>query len=160
MLTGNFEPLSLSLDEASGTYLIVRENDHLALWRLNEEGERFFSYALAPGTQTGFIPPVVGYDHRVYLLTTEHVIALGPAGETLWKRTVVGKAGGAAVTVDGHLLLTAGPQLSAYDAEGRRAILANFGEDLLSTPPGLTEKGDLLVASNRYLYCLTQPVRR
>jgi outer membrane protein assembly factor BamB len=99
-------------------------------------------------------PPVVGFDHTVYLITPHRLVAIDTAGATRWDQSEEGEVAGAGVTPEGNLIVAAGANLFAYDAAGKRTRLFNVPDDVLVTAPVIDEKGNLLVAGRRRLYCL------
>ena len=158
---GRFTPRALSLDEMGRVYLIVEAEDasgetHPALWILSANAEIQVEVAIPahPAGVYAYSPPIVGYDHRVYVLLGNRVLALSPEGETLWT-TATGEAiAGAVVTADGKLLVTAGGVLLSLDAGGERKGIFLVDGDRWTTPPVLTDRQRVLVASERHLYCL------
>lgn len=149
-LEADFEPLGLSLDEAGRIYLLARTDGRLALWLVTPQGEQLMSFDIAPNLQPGAVP-IIGYDHRVYLLAADRVLCVGADGKLAWEH--VGHIGGAGVTADNQLLGSAGTEVAAFDKEGKRKVLFTFGESIV-TPPVMTAAGDILVASQNKLYCL------
>jgi hypothetical protein len=154
-LTGTFSPVELSLDEAGRIYLILQSGSGTALWLVTPEGERLYSFQLPPGISDVSSPPIVGYDHTVYLLAGQHILAVAPDGKLDWSKPAAGTIAGAVVTADDQLLVSEGNAVTAWSRESERRVLYTFPE-ALSTPPVLTETGDLLVASQLHLYCLTR----
>jgi len=154
--TGTFTPQTMSLDEAGRIYLTVyMETDageeRRALWVLSPGGELLVDAELP---QAPAIPPIVGYDHRVYLVLEDRVRALNAEGELLWEQHAGEEIVGAIVTADDRLLVAAGQLLAAFDVEGEREVIFYLEKDRWATPPVLTEEGRLYVASERHLYCL------
>jgi len=152
---GEFIPLAMSLDESGRIYLIVHsEDEQRALWVITPEGERIVNVEIPSIADDVYAPPVIGYDHRVYIMLGDRVMAISPEGETLWQQHAGGTIAGAFVTADNQLLVSAGSILYAFDDQGERRILCYFADETLLTPPILTERGRLLVASDRHIYCL------
>ncbi len=155
LLTDDFEPLAMSLDEAGRMYLIVRTPTDHALWVVTQEGERVMTYHGLPAVEhDAYAPPVVDCDHRVYVIGGELLTAIDPDGRAAWQRRMTGVVAGAVVTAAGQLLVSEGAVLGAYDGRGEQRVLYAVPGDTLRTPPALTEQGALLVASSKYLYCL------
>jgi hypothetical protein len=153
-LEGDFNPLALTLDEAGRLYIVTRKNDRLALWLLTPEGDRLFAFELPSGTPDLTVPPVVGYDHRVYLIAGRQILAVGADGRLEWTKPATAAVGGAVVTASGELLLTEGDSIASWDAQGQRTVLFSSGGDAFKTPPILTVNGRLLAASATRLYNL------
>jgi hypothetical protein len=152
---GEFDPRSLSLDEAGNIYLLCTAGGASHLWVINAKGERVVDFALPGDPQTLLFPPVIGYGHTAYLLAQQHIYAVGPDGKLQWSRAAHGGAAGAAVTLDDKLLTSEGACIVVYDAKGERRSIACFPGETLSTPPILTEAGEMLVASETVLHCLS-----
>jgi hypothetical protein len=153
-LTGEFEPLSMSADEEGRLYLVVQLPKYKALWIVTPEGSRLMSFTWPADFAIGKMPPVVGYDHQAYVAVKDHLVAVHQSGRMLWEHPLGGKFAGATVTGDDNLLVSEGSRVVVYDLEGKSRVLFDCIDQQLSTPPVLTEKGRLLVASDRTLFCL------
>ena len=158
-MTGSFLPTEISTDEEGRIYLQVYAEKRNAVWLITPEGERVYSFVFPASFKKPISPPIVGYDHTVYMVSTEHVLSIALDGKLNWMRPGLGTVAGAAVTADDYLLVSEGSNLSAWDARGRRTVLHTFDGDTLSTAPVLMENGDLVVASQQRLYCLTRAPR-
>jgi hypothetical protein len=152
-LTGQFQPLFLSLDESGRVYLIVRIESGLELWVLTLAGERLMRVPMPNGFEPA-TPPVVGFDHSIYLAGQHRVLALDPAGAVRWDHSADAEIAGVAITPAGDLVVAAGPELFSYDQAGQRTRLFLTDGDVLATPPAVNERGELLVAGKRRLYCV------
>jgi len=168
-LTCSFGPMALSLDEAGRIYILVyfggkRDvflGGHYALWLLTPEGEGLWAYDLPEGMQVCF-PPIIGYDHTVYLFAApggydvngQQLYAISPEGKLKWSHPVPGHYAHAVVTADDYLLVSEGPDIAAYDPTGVRRVLCTFPNEELCSPPLLTDKGEILVASRTAVHCL------
>lgn len=150
---GQFEPVSMSLDETGRIYLVVKTGGRTALWLLSPRGERLLSFVFPPDMEVSAVPPIVGYDHRAFIIGSDRLLVVNTDGKLAWVRG--GRVAGAAVTADDQLLVSDGSELAAYDAQGKRRVLYDFKGEVLSTPPVLTAGGDLLVASPRHLFVLS-----
>jgi len=153
-LTGDFNPVTLSLDESGRIYLLADKGAGRVLMILTPEGVLCGEYALKTPREDLIAPPIIGPDHRVYLVSSAHVTALDSSAKTLWDATISSQIAGAAVTADGRLLVSAGPEVLAFDAAGHRTVVHSFAGESLATPPVVTANQDLLVASKTRLYCL------
>lgn len=151
-LEGEFEPQSISLDEAGRIYMLAQLGKRVELWLLTPSGERLYAFPLAPGADVAH-PPIVGYDHTVYLLADNLIVAVGTDGRVKWTKPAKGKAAGAAVDPTGQLLVSEGNSVVVYSATGERSVISTLPESLV-TPPILTESGEILAASDRRLYIL------
>ncbi len=153
-LDTGLDPVMMSLDEAGRIYLLVKADERTSVHLLTQDGMRIYSSALPPETPEIKSPPIVAYDHGVFLLTENQIIALGADGKINWTRTTNGPLAGAVATPDGHLVVTEGDSITSWDLKGERKLLFATGGDRLLTPPVLTADGELLVASSAHLYCL------
>jgi hypothetical protein len=152
-LEDRFLPVAMSLDEEDLIYLIAQTNEHVALWVVTPDGRRLVNYPLPSGVVPGQVPPVIGLDHRTYLLTHDRVLAISPNGTLAWAEDVQSAPVGAIVSSNGWLIASIGSRVVAYEPAGRSIVLQSFGEEL-STPPVLTDKEEIIVASSHNLYCL------
>jgi hypothetical protein len=153
-LTGSFEPLQLSLDGSGRIYLVVRAEGALFLWALTTEGERVLNVRLPAELDRFDGPPIVGFDHRVYLVSGQRIRAIDRDGTTVWEHLAAYPVAGALITAGHELLVSAGSQVAAFDGKGDRSVLFEATGETLLTPPVLTRAGELLIASSRHLYCL------
>jgi outer membrane protein assembly factor BamB len=119
-------------------------------------------HAQLPLVERGaYRPPIIGYDHRVYILGDGLIQAIGPDGKLVWEQRTSQRPAGAAITLDGQLLVTEGNTVFAYSRRGEPTRLYSAGRQELTTAPVLTRKRGLLVASGREFYCLeAKPVER
>lgn len=153
ILEGSFKPVLVSLDEAGRIYLIVEREGSLALWVVTTKGERLLDMPFRPEIRSFDSPPIVGYDHRVYLLNGAIIKAISLNKRLLWEHTAEGRIAGAVVLADDHLLISAGSELLSLDPEGEAKVHNTF-EETLSTAPVMSSDGRILVASSRNLFCL------
>jgi hypothetical protein len=79
---------------------------------------------------------------------------LDPAGKPLFSIPIRKAFGGATVTADDKLLVSDGPELIVFGADGVSRVLHDFAQQSLKTPPILTPQGRILVASDETLFCL------
>lgn len=151
MLAGSFLPEFMSLDEDGRIYAVVRSNRKRELWCITPEGEQWYSFQFPPGVRATVGPPAIGLDHTAYLLTARQILAVGLDGKLNWTRPVGGAIGGAVIAGDDQLLVSEGDSVAAYTSKGDRHVVASFPGEELSTPPLLTERGELIVASRQKL---------
>jgi len=155
VLTGEFQPLAFSLDEARRIYLLLGDRGKMYLWRISPAGERLYSLALPPGFDVVASPPIVGYDHTVYLVSGRFILSVAEDGKLNWSREASTGIAGAVVTPDNRLIVSEGANVVSWNAKGERTLLHAFPEPLV-TAPVLTKEGDLLVASRTTLYCASR----
>lgn len=144
-LAEEFVPVSLSLDERDLVHLVVRAASKAALWVLDPKaGERHVT-ALLPGDPTG-VPPLVGWDHRAFVLLQTGVVAIEPDGRTAWTVSTAQAPVGAAIARSGVLLVSVGSQVLQIEPDGRSHVALDVGEPL-ATAPVLVSDRELLVAT-------------
>ena len=153
-LAGSFLPEFMSLDEDGRIYAVVQSNRKRELWLLTPDGEQWYSFRFPPGVRATIGPPAIGLDHTAYLLTAKEILAVGLDGKLNWTRPAGGAIAGAVITGDDQLLVSEGDSVAAYTGKGDRRVLASFPGEVVSAPPLLTERGELLVATGRKLRCL------
>ncbi|MFH1022043.1 MAG: PQQ-binding-like beta-propeller repeat protein [Planctomycetota bacterium] len=154
-LAGTFVPYTMSLDEMGRIYLILEpkeSNRTQSLWVLSPDGELLCNYSLPEG-YTVKHPPIIGYDHSVYLLAGEKIIAVASDGNTRWSRSTGRQLSGAVVTADNQLFVSEGNELVAYNLKGERRVVHLFEEQLV-TAPVIIDGNRILVASDHRLFCL------
>jgi hypothetical protein len=151
-LTGDFIPQTLSLDELGRIHVVVRTGDQTALWVLTPAGQRTAKVVFKPEYGAPFGPPIIGYDHHIFLLHSG-ITAYDAYGELLWERWLKGRVAGAGITTDGQLLVSGG-DLAAYDEKGERRLLFMLPGVSFVTPPAMSAKGEIFVASKDTVYCL------
>lgn len=151
--SGQFDPQAISLDEAGRAYLLVASGQAQSLWVVSPEGRRELAVSLPPVSIT---PPIIGWDHRIYLLAMDRVLVIKPTGGMLPEYKAGAQVAGATVTADDQLLVAAGTELLAFPVRPReetRRMLFKFSGELL-TPPVLTAGKEILVATATELFCL------
>jgi hypothetical protein len=151
-LAGTFAPVSMSLDETGRMYLVVESEGRQSLWLLTQAGERLYAFAMPEGHKASH-PPIIGYDHSVYLLAGGQIICVAPDGNPRWLKSAAGRTGGAVVTADDQLLVSEGNEVAAYGVRGDRRLVHRFEEQLV-TAPIIIDGDRILVASDRRLFCL------
>ena len=159
VITAEFtRPLQLSVDLAGRIHLFVSQpGGEFAYWLLSPQGERLATLPWSRADGPLVMPPVVGYDHRPYLISQRVIRALDAEGRLVWELETDDELGGATVTADGKLLVAAGSRVTSYeteDGEVEATILVTIEGVTLTTAPILTSDGKLLVASFGRLYSL------
>jgi hypothetical protein len=151
-LEDSFEPVMMSLDEGGRIYLLARRGEAISLWIVTPQGHRLGAYDLPGDFGTPTVPPIVGYDHRVYLMGAGRALAVNPDGKPAWDEPVSGPA---SATADNQLLVSRGPALIAVDAKGAQHMVHQFAGDTLKTAPVTAADGSILVAGAQKLYRLS-----
>lgn len=144
-LTEDFTPVAMSLDERGHAHLVVESKGKHALWVLDPKtGERSVSVVL-PGEPTP-TPPLVGWDHRTFVLLQNGVVAIEPSASTAWTVSTAQAPVGATITKNGVLALAVGSQVLLVEPDGRSHVALEAGEPL-ATAPVLLSGTELLVAT-------------
>ncbi|MFB3828692.1 MAG: PQQ-binding-like beta-propeller repeat protein [Bryobacteraceae bacterium] len=146
-LEGGFVPRALSVDEGGRVYMLHGDT----LWAVAPDGRRFIDFRLPPGFESSSMPPVVGYNHRVYLAAPGGVAAVDLSGKQVWSAAL--PVAGAAVTPDDLVVVASGTTLAAFNPKGERTVLFTAPAPL-ATPPAMAASGDILVATSQGLLCL------
>jgi len=158
-INGEFAPTAMSLNNAGNIHLVIQDKEGQSLWLITPAGEKVYSTNLPKDVANIYHPPIVGYDHRVYLIADKRLLAFSPSGDCIWECKTQSDIGGATITEDNQLLVSIGSELAVFDASCKYKTLYEFKGESLQTPPTLTNGGELLVASRNKLYCLT-PAKR
>ncbi len=153
--SGQFEPLLMSVDESGWMYIFAGMNGRRAVVVITPEGKQVQTILLNHEDESLELPPIVGYDHRIYLLTSASVVAYSPEGRLLWRRSMPGRIAGAGVTLDGTVLVTAGSQVSAVHPDGGLFPIFRFEGEELVTPPVYTSDHEILAGTRTHVYCLS-----
>ena len=150
-LSGEFVPLSLSLDESGRIYALVEKSGSRFLWTISTAGEIVSEYELPAGFRQTKMPPAIGFDHTVFLSAADEIISIDSRGKLAWRVKLEANLGGFVVTPKRTLLVTSGRDLLLFDPKGNPRTLFSFqGEDLV-TAPTITDDGSVLVASRNRL---------
>jgi hypothetical protein len=151
--TGAFEPQGMSLDETGRIHLLVQAGGRQALWLISPRGE---ALAVALDHPVYQRPPVIGYDHTLYLLGAGQVLAIAEDGRIAWNYPSKGRASGAMALPDHRVLVSDGGALAAIDAKGDAKPVHEFPGETLTLPAVLTASGELIAATQNHLYCLAR----
>jgi hypothetical protein len=145
-------PHGLSLDETGRSYLLCAVNHRQQLWIVAPTGE-YVASPLPEGLTVFQRPPIVGYDHRVYLLSQQRVLCYSAAGELAWQYEAPARVAGATVSADGQLLTAVGDAVVALNAKGEARPLCRMpGEEQVASPI-LGSAGELYALTGRRLHC-------
>lgn len=160
-LSGDFDPLALSLDERDGIHLIGRHGARTFLWRVERDGRRLWECALDTIEPGAAEPPAIGFDHRTWVFAGERWTVVSPAGRVLATNRESEAIRGLSVTADGWALVTVGRTVVALrpvekpgtPAFERHVLFTSPGGPLV-TPAILTASGQMWVASAKQLFRL------
>jgi len=134
--------------------MIVQKDEGNALWIVDPDGTRMLEYPLPADFGEPAAPPIIGYDHSVYLLSSSQILALEGNGTFAWQRKSAGDFIGGIISSDNRLLVSESSRITAYDKKGDVESIFEFGQEKLSTPPAMREDGAILVAGEKFLFCL------
>jgi hypothetical protein len=144
-VTDEFTPVAMSLDERGHAHLVVRTQAKHALWVLDPStGERSVSAPLL-GEPTP-TPPLVGWDHRTFVLMQSGVVAIEADASPAWTVSTAQAPAGAAITKTGVLVLAVGSQVVLVEPDGRSRVAVDVGEPLVGAPV-LVSGTELVVAT-------------
>lgn len=149
--TAEFTPLALSVDEAGLAYLWLRAGSATRLWVVTREGARALDREVP---FAGATPPVVAYDHRVFLVGADRVLEISADGARAREHEVGRRIAGAIALPDGALLVASGNEIVAIGADGARRVVFALDGETLASPPAVTADGEILAASAGRLHCL------
>ena len=155
-LSGKFTPLVISLSDAGIIYLVLIDNGVPKLRAIKPNGERIFSAELPEEMLNIFYPPIITYNHRVFLIKDNYLLAFAANGRGIWEYKSDSPIAGAVITAENQLLISDGSELVVFEANGRHRILYEFKNESLQTPPTITSNGELVVATDKKLYCLAR----
>ena len=148
-----FEPLELSLDDAGNIYMIVKQKERRVFWQFSMKGKKQKEIELPVALDAEYVPPIIGPDGSVYIIVENQLLVYPVEGES-WDYSFDRPIAGAIVSVNNKLILTVGSYLLSFDPDGTRNALMMLPTGRWTSPPALTEKGDILILSQDHLYCL------
>lgn len=151
-LTGHFSPVSISRDEAGNIVLLNDNDEGRSIWLITENGERIFSSAVNDAI---IFPPIVGSHHRLFVPCKKGIFVIENDGKQHLNYVIKNAFKGATATADDKLLVSDGNELVLFEKNGESKLLFDFGNEQILTSPVITNGGDILVATKRFLYCLT-----
>jgi len=154
LIKGEFEPITMSVDEACRMHLIVSVEGKFELWIVNREGGRECTIPLFKPFDKTEIPPIIGFDHTVYLIAENRIMAARPDGEILWVLPAKNTIKGAIITQGDKLLVTEEKEVVYYSLEAERNELFAVEDELICTPPVLSPDGKMSFATDKHLYCI------
>ena len=149
---GKFVPVSMSIDSNAWVYIIVISEDKRNLIILDPNGNKINEFSL-PLTDN-YKPPVVGFNNEVYVNLNNRIMAFSPQSGLIWEQ-YTNKISGMVILPDNSLLVSEGEYIFAFDNKGSRKYIRDFQNGPLLTAPFISEKGEIFVADNTFLYCLT-----
>lgn len=147
-------PQGLSLDESGRAYVLGTTGNQQTLWIITPTGE-YVAAPLPTGSAAFHRPPVVGYDHRVYLLSLSKIQTIDAEGKQGWTYEAPARVAGATVTTDGHLLTATGDTIVALNPQGEPQTLCHTENEQLMASPILGSRGELYALTDRRLHCFT-----
>ena len=159
-LTGRFTPVAMSGDEDGYVYIISAGERANRLMVVDSEGQLVTSSGIPGPGPKGYMPPIVGYDHTVYIPVEDRILVFDALGRHGTDLPVSPQFAGAVVTVDGTLMVSDGERVLAFpgNADSDPLVIAEFKGEQLRTAPVLLKSGVIWVATNKHLYGL-KPVQ-
>ena len=155
-LDGEFTPITLSLDESGRIYMTIINSEHkLALWVVSSEGELLVDTQIPVENQLNSIPPIVAYNHSIFLVFSDRVFSYSEDGNLRWQSFTGGETGGAVVTSDNKLLLSEGEYIMQFNESGEREFIFQFPGERLTTPPVVNTNNEIIAATEGSIYLLS-----
>jgi len=151
-LVADMTPQGLSLDESGRCYLLCAARNRQQLWIVSHTGE-YSATSLPDGVTVFQRPPVVGYDHRIYLLALDRILCLAANGQIEWQYQAPGRVVGATVSPNGLLLAAIGDAVVVLNPGGEARTLCRVAGEQLMGSPILGSTGELYALSDRRLHC-------
>ncbi|MCX6585654.1 MAG: hypothetical protein NTX13_03610 [Acidobacteria bacterium] len=151
-LEADMTPQGLSLDESGRCYLLCAAPNRQQLWIVSHTGE-YSATPLPDGVTVFQRPPVVGYDHRIYLLALDRILCLAANGQIEWQYQAPGRVAGATVSPNGLLLAAIGDAVVVLNPGGEARTLCRVAGEQLMGSPILGSTGELYALSGRRLHC-------
>lgn len=153
-IQGAFTPIAMSLDDDGWIHLLVESEHGVSLWLMNNDGALAATTVLGEVARGTATPPVLGYDHSVYLLAADRVIAVRPDHTLAWEYRPEGFIAGATVSANNQLIVTSGSEISVFDPMGLSRAIWHLESEELRTPAVISEDGALYFATDQCLYRL------
>lgn len=157
-LCENFIPLEMSIDEDMRIYLLAEiiEDDKIiktALWIIDSVGNLISDVEINPLRNDFLTPPVIDFEHNVFIRYEDRILAIEPYGSVLWEQNIQKPLSGFN-SAKNYLLTSEGNILTALDKNGERKFIHHFEDEELTTAPLLTNSNEILVTTQNFLYCL------
>ena len=146
-------PHALSMDESGRVYLLCTVDHRQQLWIVAPSGE-YSSVPMPGGVSPFHRAPIVGYDHRVHVLSLNGIVTVDAAGQLDWHFDASGRVAGATVSADGQLIAAIGDSILAFNPKGESRVLCRFPGEQLMASPVLGSAGELYGLTDRRLHCL------
>ncbi len=154
VFSGNFVPKAMSLDESGNCHLTVLTPEGGKYWKLDSSGKLQLEVALNTAISAVPQPPVVGFDHRVYVQLSNHILQLDQDGKRRCSFPTQSIDARCLVTPKGQLLIADGKRLVVQEADCSTRVLMEFDVPICGMT-NIVEGNRILVATNSKLYCLS-----
>lgn len=151
-LSERFKPIALSLDQAERAYLIVEKEAKRFLWIVQTDGSLALEFQLPEAFRAASNPPIIGYDHSVFVFAGKELLAVDYRGKVRWQQQFPAEIAGAVVTPKSGLIIAAGSELVRINDTGERFVLIDLKTEQILTAPSFTSDGDLFIATSSNLY--------
>ena len=152
---GDFVPLEMSIDEEMRIYLLSEvqsdEKNKSVLMIIDSTGNLINETEIDPVQKNYFAPPVIDFDHNVFIRYEEKILALDQTGNILWEQYIQKPLAGISALKD-YLFVAEGNMLTAFDLKGERKFFYNFDEQLTTAPILVDER--IFITTTKNLYCL------
>ena len=152
-LAGDFVPLAASMDHGGNLHLIVRAKQSVQYWAVSADGRRRREMALTAALPQRIVPPILGYDGRVFLQLADRIIAVASDGSQQASLRLRDPGARAIAQPDGSLIVADGSTIWHFDRELRATSLVETGGDPLRTAAIALTNDRIYAASDSTLYC-------
>jgi hypothetical protein len=165
-VAAQFEPLALSLDEASRVYVAVRIHNKTEFWIVDSSGNRYLRAALpaelpdrvhpTDGYLNDRVPPLIGFDHTSFIILKDRIVSIGLDGAIRWSYATAEPSPGAIVTAENVLVASVGTQVVRIAPDGEATILYDTKNEPITTAPAFFEDRLYLGTAERVLELVEQ----
>jgi hypothetical protein len=165
-VAAEFEPLALSLDEASRVYLAVRIHNKTEFWIVDSSGNRYLRAALpaelpdrvhpTDGYLNDRVPPLIGFDHTTFIILKDRIVSIDLDGAIRWSYATAEPSPGAIVTAENVLVASVGTRVVRIAPNGEATILYDTKNEPITTAPAFLEDRLYLGTAERVLELVEQ----
>jgi hypothetical protein len=156
-LAADFVPLAVSMDDVGNVHLIVRTKQSVQYWAVSVDGRRRRELALTGALPPRIVPPILGYDGRVFLQLADRILVVSPDGSQQASVRLRDPGARAVAQPDGSLIVADGSTIWHFDRELHSTSLVETGGDPLRTAAIAISNNRIYAASDSTLYCFERP---
>jgi hypothetical protein len=145
--TADFAPIAASISADGDLHLLVRATRGIRYWRIDAEGRRTREVIMTDDISDRPVPPILGYDGRVYLQSKRMLTVVEADGSHRSSVILRSPHARAAAQPDGTLLVADEGTIWHLDASLRAVALANVPAEEFRTPAVAVSSERFFVAS-------------